>query len=312
MPELEVLIRELLAVDGLAAGAVAAGEVTRLAHEVRDDAVEDAVLVAEGLARPADALLAGAQRAEVLARLRGDVDAELERDAADGRAADAHVEETTREGRHGVRVRPLRLRDRNCDKGAASSLDHKHNIFWNISRGGVILERRAASHPRNMIATMRTTGTAVHASTTTTTLAARRAARSTGVTAGRRTAITAMPVVHRSMASLGGKRTLGTLGRATHVVTRAQGDDEPQIRGGDDEPDRDEDGLYIGTYSNFFTDPDQLKGVVIFCAFLASFLSLGNIGAAILLPILYDQPISTCIQGILFGYYCPGQDGPLP
>jgi hypothetical protein len=31
-----------------------------------------------------------------------------------------------------------------------------------------------------------------------------------------------------------------------------------------------------------------------------------------LLPILYDQPISTCIQGILFGYYCPGQDGPLP
>ena len=104
MPELEVLIRELLAVDGLASGAVAAGEVTRLAHEVRDDAVEDAVLVAEGLARPADPLLAGAQRAEVLARLRGDVDAELERDAADGRAADAHVEETTREGRHGVCV----------------------------------------------------------------------------------------------------------------------------------------------------------------------------------------------------------------
>ena len=104
MPELEVLIRELLAVDGLAAGAVAAGEVARLAHEVRDDAVEDAVLVAEGLARPADPLLAGAQRAEVLARLRGDVDAELERDATDGRAADAHVEETTREGRHGVCV----------------------------------------------------------------------------------------------------------------------------------------------------------------------------------------------------------------
>ena len=104
MPELEVLIRELLAVDGLAAGAVAAGEVARLAHEVRDDAVEDAVLVAEGLARPADPLLAGAQRPEVLACLRGDVDAELERDATDGRAADAHVEETTREGRHGVCV----------------------------------------------------------------------------------------------------------------------------------------------------------------------------------------------------------------
>ena len=104
MPELEVLIRELLAVDGLAAGAVAAGEVARLAHEVRDDAVEDAVLVAEGLASLPDPLLAGAQRPEVLARLRGDVDAELERDATDGRAADAHVEETTREGRHGVCV----------------------------------------------------------------------------------------------------------------------------------------------------------------------------------------------------------------
>ena len=132
--------------------------------------------------------------------------------------------------------------------------------------------------------------------------------------------------------------------------------------GGYANPYTEEDGLYIGTYSNFFTDPDQLKGVVIFCAFLASFLSLGkastpshrilshrmridhkyevssskklkyssmiknkklmqcrwaaeggarltlspgNIGAAILLPILYDQPISTCIQGILFGYYCP-------
>ena len=76
-------------------------------------------------------------------------------------------------------------------------------------------------------------------------------------------------------------------------------------RGGEDEPDRDEDGLYIGTYSNFFTDPDQIKGVIIFCAFLASFASLGNIGAAILLPILYGQPIESCIQGILFGYYCP-------
>lgn len=42
------------------------------------------------------------------------------------------------------------------------------------------------------------------------------------------------------------------------------------------EPCTEEDGLYIGTYSNFFTDPDQLKGVVIFCAFLASFLSLGK------------------------------------
>ena len=72
-----------------------------------------------------------------------------------------------------------------------------------------------------------------------------------------------------------------------------------------EDPERDEDGLYIGTYSNFFTDPEQIKGVVIFCAFLASFLSLGNIGAAIILPILYDKPVPEyCLQSILFGYYC--------
>ena len=59
MLELEVLIRELCAVDGLAAGAVVVGEVASLAHEVGDDAVEGGALEAE-------ALLAGAERAEVL------------------------------------------------------------------------------------------------------------------------------------------------------------------------------------------------------------------------------------------------------
>ena len=151
-----------------------------------------------------------------------------------------------------------------------------------------------------MIAAMHTT-TSIRA-----TMTVVRRARPTGVTArvsaGRRVATTALPV--------GKSLSARTRPRAA-TVARAQDDDKPQTRGGDDEPDRDEDGLYIGTYSNFFTDPDQLKGVVRFCAFLASFLSLGNIGAAILLPILYDQPISTCIQGILFGYYCPGQDGPI-
>lgn len=68
-----------------------------------------------------------------------------------------------------------------------------------------------------------------------------------------------------------------------------------------------EEDLYYGTYSNFFSDPDQLKGVVIFCAFLASFFSLGNVGAALILPILYgvDAPLSDfCLQSLLFGYYC--------
>merc|ERR1719244_175633 len=43
----EVFVGKLVAVDGLAAGAVAAGEVASLAHEAGDDAVEGGALVAE-------------------------------------------------------------------------------------------------------------------------------------------------------------------------------------------------------------------------------------------------------------------------
>jgi hypothetical protein len=70
--------------------------------------------------------------------------------------------------------------------------------------------------------------------------------------------------------------------RALRVAAAADGDKPPA------EPEReyDEDGLYIGTYSNFWTDPSQLRGVVIFCAVLAGFFSLGNVGAAIVLPLL--------------------------
>ncbi len=68
--ELEVLVGELLPVDALAAGTVVVREVASLQHELRDHAVETAPLVAE-------ALLAGAQRAEVLRRLRHHIRAEL-------------------------------------------------------------------------------------------------------------------------------------------------------------------------------------------------------------------------------------------
>ena len=144
---------------------------------------------------------------------------------------------------------------------------------------------------------------------TTTTPFASRATRTSSKTAARVVASARRSSTASSPSSL--PKIVTT---ASPFLPRASGRDETgdpspsssqQQRGGEDEPDRDEDGLYIGTYSNFFTDPDQIKGVIIFCAFLASFLSLGNIGAAILLPILYDQPIQTCIQGILFGYYCP-------
>ena len=66
----EVLVLELVAVDGLAAGAVTRGEVAALAHEVGDDPVEGGALEAE-------ALLPGAQRAEVLGGLGHHVGAQL-------------------------------------------------------------------------------------------------------------------------------------------------------------------------------------------------------------------------------------------
>ncbi|OIC23906.1 hypothetical protein A7L51_18925 [Acinetobacter baumannii] len=48
--QVEVLVGELLAVDALTTGAVAAGEVATLEHELGDDAVEGRALVVERLA----------------------------------------------------------------------------------------------------------------------------------------------------------------------------------------------------------------------------------------------------------------------
>jgi len=92
--QLEVLILELHSVDGLAASAVPGSEVSTLAHEVGDDAVEAGALEAEPL-------LAGAQRAEVLARPRGHVEAELHDDLAELLAAGLDVEEDPLVAGHG-------------------------------------------------------------------------------------------------------------------------------------------------------------------------------------------------------------------
>lgn len=93
MLELEVLVGELGAVDALAAGAVAGGEVAALDHELLDDAVELAALVVQRLAGLADPLLARAQRPEVLGRLGHHVVVQLERHPPGRLAADGDVKE---------------------------------------------------------------------------------------------------------------------------------------------------------------------------------------------------------------------------
>jgi len=82
MLSLEVLVRELLAIDGLAAGAIASSEVTTLQHELRDDSVELATLVAK-------ALLTSAEGTEVLGGLWDYIVVEFEVDSAGLRRRDS-------------------------------------------------------------------------------------------------------------------------------------------------------------------------------------------------------------------------------
>jgi hypothetical protein len=89
----EGLVGELDAVDGLTASAVTAGKIATLAHELRNDAVESAVLVVQRSTELALALLTSAQRAEVLGSLWDDVLEELHLDAPCRLGANADFEE---------------------------------------------------------------------------------------------------------------------------------------------------------------------------------------------------------------------------
>lgn len=89
MLQLEVFVGELVAVNGLAAGAVVVGEIAALKHEVRDDAMKRRTLVAE-------AFFARAQRAEVFRRFGHDVGEEFKRDPARCLAVDVDFEEHCR------------------------------------------------------------------------------------------------------------------------------------------------------------------------------------------------------------------------
>ena len=84
MPQHEILVGKLArAVDGGGATAVAVDEVAALDHEVLDDAVELAALVAEGAAAGGGAVLARAELAEVLGGAGDGVGAEEHLDAAE-------------------------------------------------------------------------------------------------------------------------------------------------------------------------------------------------------------------------------------
>lgn len=86
MLELEVLIGELVAVDGAAARAVTAREVATLDHKVADHAMEFAVLVTKSI-------LARAELLEVLAGLRHVITVQSDDNAAFGLATNFDVEE---------------------------------------------------------------------------------------------------------------------------------------------------------------------------------------------------------------------------
>ena len=66
MLQVEVLVFELVPVDGLSARAISIGEVAALRHEVWNDAVELGALEVQRLARLTHAHLTSAKRTEVL------------------------------------------------------------------------------------------------------------------------------------------------------------------------------------------------------------------------------------------------------
>ena len=91
--ESEVLVSELVAVDGLATGSVAGGEVTTLSHEARDNSVELAALEVQGLSSVASSGGTVSERGEVLGGLRDSVAEHSEDNAALSLAIDLNVEE---------------------------------------------------------------------------------------------------------------------------------------------------------------------------------------------------------------------------
>merc|ERR1712166_864921 len=90
----EVFVVEFVAANGHTASAVASGEITALAHEIIEDAVEAGSLVAQGrLSTRYHALLASAESTEVLRSFGDNVGTELHYDAACLLRANGDIEE---------------------------------------------------------------------------------------------------------------------------------------------------------------------------------------------------------------------------
>lgn len=89
----ETLIRELVTVDGLAPGAVAAGEIAALAHEAWDYAMELAALKVQRHTRAPDTFLATTKRTKVLGGLGYHVGEELHLHTTSRLAANGNVKE---------------------------------------------------------------------------------------------------------------------------------------------------------------------------------------------------------------------------
>jgi len=86
MLQLEVLVVELLSVDGFSASAIMVCEVTSLTHELRDDTMERRALVSE-------TVLASAEFSEVSCCARDNIVIKLEFYPSNRLAGDRHVKE---------------------------------------------------------------------------------------------------------------------------------------------------------------------------------------------------------------------------
>ena len=92
MLQFKVLVFEFLAIDTLAPGSIATGEVTSLTHETWNHAMEFAALVVKRFSTFAYPLFSRAQRAKVLCGLWNDIPKESYLDASGGLSTNFNIE----------------------------------------------------------------------------------------------------------------------------------------------------------------------------------------------------------------------------